>query len=150
MDGKWQLGNDTAADIVTGEVQVGDEGPAQLAMTISKYKLVAAPRDEIEEKIDPLIVAGWQPLGAPFILPAKPEDLTFQERWSIRPWSFQPRIASMENSSDSSRDGLSRRKFIFLSALAAGGMAAGGCAAPGPGSPGFRQRKTQHCTSFRL
>ena len=25
VDGKWQLGNDTAADIVTGEVQVGDE-----------------------------------------------------------------------------------------------------------------------------
>lgn len=25
VDSKWQIGNDTAADIVTGEVQVGDE-----------------------------------------------------------------------------------------------------------------------------
>ena len=48
-------------------------------MTISKYKLVAAPRDEIEEKINQLIAAGWQPLGAPFVLPSKPEDLTLQE-----------------------------------------------------------------------
>jgi uroporphyrinogen-III synthase len=48
-------------------------------MTVSKYKLVAAPRDEIEEKVNQLIEAGWQPLGAPFILPAKPDDLTLQE-----------------------------------------------------------------------
>ena len=48
-------------------------------MKVSKYKLVAAPRDEIEEKVNELIEADWQPLGAPFILPAKPDDLTLQE-----------------------------------------------------------------------
>ncbi len=36
------------------------------------------------------------------------------------------------NSSDLPGDGLSRRKFIFMSAVAAGGLAAGGCASPRP------------------
>ena len=36
------------------------------------------------------------------------------------------------NSSNASDDGLSRRKFIFMSAVAAGGLAAGGCASPRP------------------
>jgi hypothetical protein len=36
------------------------------------------------------------------------------------------------SSSNASGDGLSRRKFIFMSAVAAGGLAAGGCASPRP------------------
>ncbi len=49
-------------------------------MNVNKYKLVVAPRDEIEEKINQLIAAGWQPFGAPFLLPAKDDDLTAQEK----------------------------------------------------------------------
>jgi hypothetical protein len=48
-------------------------------MKVSKYKLVAAPQDEIEDKVNHLIQDGWQPFGSPFVLPAKPDDLTLQE-----------------------------------------------------------------------
>jgi len=48
-------------------------------MIVNKYKLVAAPRDEIEEQVNTLIEAGWQPFGAPFVLPEKDDDLTLQE-----------------------------------------------------------------------
>jgi hypothetical protein len=48
-------------------------------MTVSKYKLVAAPIVEIENEVNRLIQAGWQPFGAPFFLPSNPEDLTMQQ-----------------------------------------------------------------------
>jgi hypothetical protein len=48
-------------------------------MNVSKYKLVAAPQNEIEQKVNELIEAGWQPLGAPFLLPEKDDNLTAQE-----------------------------------------------------------------------
>ena len=48
-------------------------------MNVNKYKLVAAPVDELEEQVNQLIQAGWQPFGAPFLLPAKLEDLTLQQ-----------------------------------------------------------------------
>jgi len=48
-------------------------------MNISKYKLMAAPQDEIEEKVNQLIRDGWQPFASPFVLPSKPDDLTLQE-----------------------------------------------------------------------
>ena len=48
-------------------------------MNVEKYKLVAAPIDELEEQVNQLIQAGWQPFGAPFLLPAKTEDLTLQQ-----------------------------------------------------------------------
>ena len=48
-------------------------------MNVNKYKLVAAPQDEIEAKVNELIEAGWQPFGAPFLLPEKDDDLTMQE-----------------------------------------------------------------------
>ena len=48
-------------------------------MNVNNYKLVVAPRDEIEDKVNTLIEAGWQPFGAPFLLPAKGDDLTLQE-----------------------------------------------------------------------
>jgi hypothetical protein len=49
------------------------------SMNVSKYKLVAAPQNEIEQKVNELIEAGWQPLGAPFLLPEKDDNLTAQE-----------------------------------------------------------------------
>jgi hypothetical protein len=48
-------------------------------MTVNKYKLVAASIVEIEEQVNRLIEAGWQPFGAPFFLPSKPDDLTLQQ-----------------------------------------------------------------------
>jgi hypothetical protein len=64
-------------------------------MNVIKYKLVVAPRDEIEDKVNSLIEAGWQPFGAPFLLPAKGDDLTLQENMiyqaMVRP--AQPGIA---------------------------------------------------------
>ena len=48
-------------------------------MNVNKYKLVVAPRDKIEDKVNTLIEAGWQPFGAPFFLPSNPEDLTMQQ-----------------------------------------------------------------------
>jgi hypothetical protein len=48
-------------------------------MNICKYKLLAAPLDEIESRVNQLIEAGWQPLGAPFFLTARPDDLTLQQ-----------------------------------------------------------------------
>ena len=90
------------ADILTGNVQVGDEArqngipikinrrswvlPIRLIpaspdhpMIVDKYKLVAAPINELEDKVNQLIQAGWQPFGAPFLLPAKADDLTLQQ-----------------------------------------------------------------------
>ena len=64
-------------------------------MNVIKYKLVVAPRDEIEDKVNSLIEAGWQPFGAPFLLPAKGDDLTLPENMiyqaMVRP--AQPGIA---------------------------------------------------------
>ena len=48
-------------------------------MNVSKYKLVAAPLNELENQVNQLIEAGWQPFGAPFLLQAKPDDLTLQQ-----------------------------------------------------------------------
>ena len=48
-------------------------------MNVNKYKLLAAPADELEEQVNQLIEAGWQPFGPPFLLPAKPDDLTLQQ-----------------------------------------------------------------------
>ena len=48
-------------------------------MNVNKYKLVVAPRNEIEDEVNTLIEAGWQPFGAPFLLPRKGDDLTLQE-----------------------------------------------------------------------
>jgi hypothetical protein len=48
-------------------------------MNVNKYKLLAAPAHELEEQVNQLIEAGWQPFGAPFLLPAKPDDLTLQQ-----------------------------------------------------------------------
>ena len=48
-------------------------------MNVNKYKLVAAPIVEIENEVNRLIQAGWQPFGAPFLLPANLEDLTLQQ-----------------------------------------------------------------------
>ena len=47
-------------------------------MNVNKYKLVAAPRDDIEAKINALIETGWQPFGDPFLVPEKDGDLTTQ------------------------------------------------------------------------
>jgi len=53
---------------------------------------------------------------------------------TLRPHSTPAIIRAVisSNSSDASGGGLSRRKFIFLSTIAAGGLAAGGCASPRP------------------
>jgi hypothetical protein len=48
-------------------------------MNINKYKLVAAPFDKLEDEVNQLIEAGWQPFGAPFLLPSKADDLTLQQ-----------------------------------------------------------------------
>ena len=48
-------------------------------MNVNKYKLVAAPLNEIENQVNQLIAEGWQPFGAPFLLTAKPDDLTLQQ-----------------------------------------------------------------------
>jgi hypothetical protein len=48
-------------------------------MTVSQYKLVSGSIVEIEEQVNQLIEAGWQPFGPPFLLPAKPDDLTLQQ-----------------------------------------------------------------------
>jgi hypothetical protein len=48
-------------------------------MNVNKYKLVAAPPDELEDQVNQLIEAGWQPFGTPFLLPAKSDDLTLQQ-----------------------------------------------------------------------
>ena len=47
-------------------------------MNVNKYKLLSAPLDEIEDEVNRLIEAGWQPFGSPFLLPSKPDDLTLQ------------------------------------------------------------------------
>ena len=49
-------------------------------MNVSKYKLVAAPLNQIEDQVNQLIEAGWQPFGAPFLLAAKADDLTLQQK----------------------------------------------------------------------
>ena len=48
-------------------------------MNVNKYKLVAAPPDKLEDKVNQLIEAGWQPFGAPIFLPANSDDLTLQQ-----------------------------------------------------------------------
>jgi hypothetical protein len=49
-------------------------------MNVKKYKLVAAPVEELEAQVNRLIEAGWQPFGAPFLVAAKPDDLTLQQK----------------------------------------------------------------------
>ena len=49
------------------------------AASVNKYKLVAASIVEIEDQVNRLIQGGWQPFGAPFFLPSKPDDLTSQQ-----------------------------------------------------------------------
>lgn len=49
-------------------------------MNVNKYKLVAAPLEEIEEKVNKLIQAGWQPFGTPFLMPSNGDDLTLQQK----------------------------------------------------------------------
>lgn len=48
-------------------------------MTVNKYKLVSGSIVEIEAQVNQLIEDGWQPFGPPFLLPAKPDDLTLQQ-----------------------------------------------------------------------
>jgi hypothetical protein len=48
-------------------------------MNVNKYKLVAAPFDKLEDQVNQLIEEGWQPFGAPFLLPSRPDDLTLQQ-----------------------------------------------------------------------
>ena len=49
-------------------------------MNVKKYKLVSGSIVEIEEQVNQLIEAGWQPFGAPFLVAAKPDDLTLQQK----------------------------------------------------------------------
>jgi hypothetical protein len=52
---------------------------SDIPMHVHKYKLLAAPIDELEDQVNQLLQAGWQPFGAPFLLPAKHDDLTLQQ-----------------------------------------------------------------------
>ena len=54
--------------------------PPHQPMNVNKYKLVAAAPNQIEDQVNQLIEAGWQPFGAPFLLAAKADDLTLQEK----------------------------------------------------------------------
>ena len=54
--------------------------PPPHPMNVNKYKLVAAAPNQIEDQVNQLIEAGWQPFGAPFLLAAKADDLTLQEK----------------------------------------------------------------------